>query len=79
MSPITKLVDFCIDELEALGSAPASPRHTVPGPCETEETAMDARLSWHDGDTNGSAAMPLGDCRRLLASKAIVIEGIQPP
>lgn len=49
------------------------------GPCEIEETAMDATISWHDGDSNGAAAMPLSDYKRLVASKAIVIEGAKPP
>jgi hypothetical protein len=47
-----------------------------PGPCEIDETAMDATISWTDGDSHGSAAMPIGDYRRYVASKAIQIEGI---
>lgn len=42
-----------------------------PGPCTVELTAMDATISWVDGDTRGAAAMPLADFRRLLARKAI--------
>ncbi len=44
-----------------------------PGPCEVDETAMDATISWTDGDTHGVAAMPLADFRRLVACKAIQI------
>lgn len=42
-----------------------------PGPCTVTETAMDATISWVDGDSRGAAAMPLADFRRLLARKAI--------
>jgi hypothetical protein len=44
-----------------------------PGPCEVEETELDATLSWTDGDTHGSAAMPIADFRRLVASGAIIM------
>ncbi|MBL8347758.1 MAG: hypothetical protein JNN03_20155 [Rubrivivax sp.] len=44
-----------------------------PGPCEVDETALDATISWTDGDSRGSAAMPIGDYRRYLSSKAIQI------
>lgn len=46
-----------------------------PGPCEVEETALDATISWTDGDTHGSASMPLADYRRYVASKAIQVDG----
>ncbi len=42
-----------------------------PGPCQVEETALDATISWTDGDTHGSAAMPLADYRGYLSSKDI--------
>lgn len=48
-----------------------------PGPCKVEETSMDATISWTDGDTHGSAAMPIADYRRYLASHAIQIDGRQ--
>jgi hypothetical protein len=48
-----------------------------PGPCEVVETALDATISWTDGDTHGSAALPIFDYRRYLASHAIQIDG--PP
>lgn len=48
-----------------------------PGPCEIDETALDATISWTDGDSHGSAAMPLTDYRRYIASKAIQIDGIK--
>jgi len=41
------------------------------GKCEVELTALDATISWVDGETHGSAAMPLADFKRYLASKAI--------
>ncbi len=46
-----------------------------PGPCQVDETAQDATVSWIDGDTRGAAAMPLSDYRRYVASKAIQIDG----
>jgi len=48
-----------------------------PGPCEVEESALDATISWTDGDAHGSAAMPIADYRRYLASQAIQIDGMQ--
>ena len=46
-----------------------------PGPCEIEETALDATISWTDGESRGSAAIPLADYRRYVASHAIRIDG----
>ena len=48
-----------------------------PGPCEVDETALDATISWTDGDSHGSAAMPIADFRRYIASKAIQIDGVR--
>ncbi len=48
------------------------------GPCEVDETALDATISWIDGDSHGSAAMPIADFRRYVASKAIQIDGTKP-
>lgn len=42
-----------------------------PGPCTVEVTAMDATISWSDGESHGSAAIPLADYQRYVASKAI--------
>lgn len=42
-----------------------------PGPCEIDLTALDATISWTDEDSHGSAAIPLADYHRFLASKAI--------
>jgi hypothetical protein len=42
-----------------------------PGPCEIALTPLDATISWSDEDSRGSAAIPLADYQRLLASKAI--------
>jgi hypothetical protein len=46
------------------------------GPCEVDETALDATISWIDGDSHGSAAMPIADFRRYIASKAIQIDAM---
>ena len=44
-----------------------------PGPVQVEETDMDATISWTDADSHGSAAIPIADFRRYVASKAIQI------
>lgn len=46
-----------------------------PWPCEVDETPLDATISWTDGDSHGSAAMPIADFRSYIASKAIWIDG----
>lgn len=43
------------------------------GPCEVEETAADATISWTDGDSHGSTAIPIANYRRYVASGAIQI------
>lgn len=48
------------------------------GPCEVDETALDATISWSDGDTRGSASMPIAAYRRYVSSQAIRIIGTQP-
>lgn len=45
-----------------------------PGLCEVEESALDATISWTDGESHGSAAIPIDDFRRYIASKAIRID-----
>jgi len=40
------------------------------GPVEVEETSL-VTLSWTDGDTHGSAAMPVSDFKRYVATRAI--------
>lgn len=45
-----------------------------PGPCEIDETALDATISWTDGDSHGSAAIPIADYRRYVLSKVIQID-----
>ena len=42
-----------------------------PGPVEVETTPTDATLSWSDGETHGSAAMPIQDFRNYVAEGAI--------
>lgn len=48
------------------------------GPCEIVETALDATISWRDGDSHGSAAIPLADYRSHLARRAIQIDDPPP-
>ncbi len=44
-----------------------------PGPVEVQAAASDVTLSWTDGATHGSAAMPIGDFRRYVADGAITL------
>jgi hypothetical protein len=48
------------------------------GRCEVEESALDVTISWKDGDSRGSTAMPLADFRRYLANQAIQVDEAQP-
>jgi hypothetical protein len=50
-----------------------------PGPCEVDETALDATISWTDGDSHGSAAIPISDYRRYLASSVIQVDAMKAP
>ena len=42
-----------------------------PGPCEITVTNLDVTISWTDGDTRGSTAMPLAEYTRYLTNGAI--------
>ncbi|MDP2004255.1 MAG: hypothetical protein Q8K45_01155 [Rubrivivax sp.] len=44
-----------------------------PGLVEVQSTASDVTLSWTDGDTHGSAAMPIGDFRAYVDDGAITL------
>ena len=44
-----------------------------PGPVEVETTPSDATLSWSDGATHGSAAMPIDDFRAYVADGVITL------
>jgi hypothetical protein len=44
-----------------------------PGPVEVQTTPSDATLSWVDGQTRGSAAMPIGDFRTYVAKGLIAL------
>jgi hypothetical protein len=43
------------------------------GPCEIEETELDVTISWVEGETHGSTAIPLSDFRRYVAKGAIEV------
>lgn len=45
-----------------------------PGPVEVNITATDATLSWADGDTRGSAAMPIGDYHSYVLKGLITLD-----
>jgi hypothetical protein len=47
------------------------------GSCEVDVTALDATISWTDGDTHSSTAIPIADYRRHLSSKAILVDHIR--
>lgn len=42
-----------------------------PGACELEVTELDVTITWVEGDTHGSAAMPLADYSQYVASGAL--------
>lgn len=44
-----------------------------PGAVEVQSTASDVTLSWTDGATHGSAAMPIGDFRNYVAEGLITL------
>lgn len=48
-----------------------------PGPVELALTATDVTLSWTDGETRGSAAMPLTEFTRYRNEGAIVYDSAQ--
>lgn len=51
------------------------PKQMIPhGPVEVHTTHNDATLSWEDGETRGSAAIPISDFKRYSASGAIVLK-----
>ena len=45
------------------------------GPVEVQTTPIDATLSWVDGETHGSAALPIGDFRAYVAKGTIALRG----
>lgn len=44
------------------------------GRVDIETTALDATLSWADGETRGAAVMPIGDFKAYVASGAIALD-----
>ena len=52
------------------------PEIVIPlGPCEITVTALDVTVSWTDGDTRGSTALPLAEYTRYVTSGAIELDG----
>jgi hypothetical protein len=48
---------------------------TIPtGPCEIDQTPLDVTISWTDGATAGSTAIPTSDYERFVKSGAIVVD-----
>ncbi len=53
------------------------PNITIPqGACEVDVTPLDVTISWVDGDTHGSTAIPVADFKRYVASKAIEVSDV---
>lgn len=51
------------------------PHITIPlGPCEIEEMPQDVTISWIDGETHGSTAIPIADFKRYVATRAIEVQ-----
>ena len=44
------------------------------GPCEMEITALDVTLTWVDGETHGSTAIPLSDYHQHVMDGSLVVE-----
>jgi len=44
------------------------------GPVEVQTTPTDATLSWTDGDSRGSAAMPIADFQLYVAKGMIELD-----
>jgi hypothetical protein len=52
------------------------PEIAIPrGPCEITVTHLDVTIAWIDGDTHGSAALPLAEYTRWVTSGAIELVG----
>ena len=49
-----------------------------PGPCEVEQTPLDATISWTDGDWRGKAAIPIADYRRYISRRMLQIVAAHP-
>jgi hypothetical protein len=45
-----------------------------PGPVHVQTTGIDATLGWEDGETRGSAAMPIAIFRNYVAQGAIKLD-----
>ena len=69
MSPLEHIVVGKVEYREGEGVNVSIPL----GPCEVELTALDATISWTDGDSHGSAAIPVSDYKRHLLSKVLVL------
>ena len=44
------------------------------GPCEITVTNLDVTISWTDGDTRGSTALPLADFTRYMTTGCISVD-----
>jgi hypothetical protein len=47
---------------------------TIPkGPCEIDETPLDVTITWTDGATHGSTAIPLADYARYVKTGVLAV------
>lgn len=54
------------------------PNITIPlGPCQVEVGQQDATISWTEGDSRGSAAIPIDAYRRYVSNKVLEVEGLE--
>jgi hypothetical protein len=44
------------------------------GPCEIDETPLDVTLTWTDGNTHGSTAIPLADYKRYVSTGVLSVD-----
>ena len=44
------------------------------GPCEIETAGLDVTLSWLDGGTRGSAAIPMADYAHFVNTGSLLLE-----
>lgn len=44
-----------------------------PGPCEITVTNLDVTITWTDGDTRGSTALPVAEYTRYVTDGALVL------
>lgn len=49
-----------------------------PGPVEIDESPLDVTIGWTDGESRGSASLPVADYRLYLSKRAIRLLDLPP-